>query len=200
MIITVNGKPINVSTEEYQALFGTVINANSSLDTTNKCSSCNCENCPSPDCPVPPPPVNKMDELIEAVHEIADAISKKYKVTYHLEKEGESINLVGTDGTVSSVQDKDDNTTYFISNDGTSITLKGSDNSVQTITLPEDTNTKYSISFNPDNDNLTLTPEDGTESITVDLSKFANDTDIEDMPKESLEKDDLDTIFPDGGN
>lgn len=200
MVITVNGKPINVSTEEYQALFGTVINVNSSLDTTNKCSSCNCENCPSPDCPVPPPPVNKMDELIEAVHEIADAISKKYKVTYHLEKEGESINLVGTDGTVSSVQDKDDNTTYFISNDGTSITLKGSDNSVQTITLPEDTNTKYSISFNPDNDNLTLTPEDGTESITVDLSKFANDTDIEDMPKESLEKDDLDTIFPDGGN
>ena len=200
MVITVNGKPINVSTEEYQALFGTVINVNSSLDTTNKCSSCNCENCPSPDCPVPPPPVNKMDELIEAVHEIADAISKKYKVTYHLEKEGESINLVGTDGTVSSVQDKDDNTTYFISNDGTSITLKGSDNSVQTITLPEDTNTKYSISFNPDNDNLTLTPEDGTDSITVDLSKFANDTDIEDMPKESLEKDDLDTIFPDGGN
>lgn len=200
MVITVNGKPINVSTEEYQALFGTVINVNSSLDTTNKCSSCNCENCPSPDCPVPPPPVNKMDELIEAIHEIADAISKKYKVTYHLEKEGESINLVGTDGTVSSVQDKDDNTTYFISNDGTSITLKGSDNSVQTITLPEDTNTKYSISFNPDNDNLTLTPEDGTESITVDLSKFANDTDIEDMPKESLEKDDLDTIFPDGGN
>ena len=200
MVITVNGKPINVSTEEYQALFGTVINVNSSLDTTNKCSSCNCENCSSPDCPVPPPPVNKMDELIEAIHEIADAISKKYKVTYHLEKEGESINLVGTDGTVSSVQDKDDNTTYFISNDGTSITLKGSDNSVQTITLPEDTNTKYSISFNPDNDNLTLTPEDGTESITVDLSKFANDTDIEDMPKESLEKDDLDTIFPDGGN
>lgn len=200
MVITVNGKPINVSTEEYQALFGTVINVNSSLDTTNKCSSCNCENCPSPDCPVPPPPVNKMDELIEAIHEIADAISKKYKVTYHLEKEGESINLVGTDGTVSSVQDKDDNTTYFISNDGTSITLKGSDNSVQTITLPEDTNTKYSISFNPDNDNLTLTPEDGTESITVDLSKFANDTDIEDIPKESLEKDDLDTIFPDGGN
>ena len=181
MIVTINGKAINLSQEEYEALFS------STIDTSvhNNCSSC----CP----PVPPAPVNKMDELIEAINDIKDAIINKENVKYHLEKEGENIKLVGTDGTTSSVVDQDLNTTYFISNDKNVVQMRGSDNSIQTITLPEDTNTNYDISFNPDNDKLTLTSSDGEESSSeVDLSKFADDEDIGRVDNESI-----DDLFPD---
>ena len=181
MIVTINGKAINLSQEEYEALF------NSTIDDyiCNNCSSC----CP----PVPPAPVNKMDELIKAINNIKDAIISKENVKYHLEKEGENIKLVGTDGTTSSVVDQDFNTTYFISNDKNVVQMRGSDNSVQTITLPEDTNTNYDIRFNPDNDKLTLTSSDGEESSSeVDLSKFADDEDIGRVDNESI-----DDLFPD---
>ncbi|MBR2247498.1 MAG: hypothetical protein IJ880_10790 [Bacilli bacterium] len=181
MIVTINGKAINLSQEEYEALFSSIIDDS----TYNNCNSC----CP----PVPPAPVNKMDELIEAINNIKDAIISKENVKYHLEKEGENIKLVGTDGTTSSVVDQDFNTTYFISNDKNVVQMRGSDNSVQTIILPEDTNTNYDISFNPDNDKLTLTSSDGEESSSeADLSKFADDEDIGRVDNESI-----DDLFPD---
>ena len=177
MYVNINGKLIELTQEEYDAFIETQI--------------CSCtSNCK-------PRQLNKMEKLIDAVESIADAINiSSAAVKYHLEKDGDSIKLVGTDGSISSVIDQDLNTSYNISINDRTITMRGTDNSTQSIELPEDKNTKYDISFDPNEDKISLNPSDGEgETTNIDISKFADDTDIENLINNTATEDDLDNLF-----
>ena len=180
MYINVNNKLIELNQNEYEAFI------------ESQTCSCDKDNCK-------PKQINNMEKLIEAVESITDAIHTKIDgVTYRLEKDGNSIKLIGSDGSISSVIDQDLNTSYNISINDRTITMRGTDNSVQSIELPEDKNTKYGISFDPTKDSISLNSSDGEEESTnIDLSKFADETDLEDIVNNTATKDDLDNLFDD---
>ena len=169
MYVNINGKVIEVTNEEYEALVG------------------------DPACDCHYKPTSKMEELIDAVKSIKDAIPT---TTYTLEKNGSTISLVGSDGSVTSVEDQDLNTSYNIDIDGRTITMRGSDNSIQNVELPEDKNTEYNLTFDPENDKLTLNSSDEEETPSVvELDKFADDKDIEHIMNSAVTTEDLDTLF-----
>lgn len=178
MYININNKLIELNQNEYEAFI--------------ESQTCNCD---KDKCQ--PKQINKMEELIEAVESIAEAIDTSSEtIKYHLEKDGNSIKLVGSDGSISSVIDQDLNTSYNISIDDRTITMRGTDNSIQSIELPEDKNTKYNISFNPNEDKISLNSSDGEEESTnIDVSKFADDADIENIINNTATEDDLDNLF-----
>lgn len=172
MFVNINNKVVSLTEEEYEAMFGTT-------------------------CPIHPhhyKPLNKMDKLIDAVESIKDAIDRHQAIEYSLEKEGSTIKLVGTDGSQSSVEDKDENTTYNVSIEDRTISMYGSDNSVQRIELPEDKDTKYDISFNDQNDKISLNSSDGEED-SIDVSKFATDDDLSEFVNNTATTEDLDNLF-----
>ena len=146
MYVNVNGKIVNLTTEEYEALI-----ENQSIPAKG--------------------PASKMDELIASVNSVAAAISEgggdtptpTPSVTYTLTKEGSTIKLEGTDNSVSSVSD--DNTTYNFSIEDRTITLAGSDNTVQTVEIPEESTAILSQSWDTENREYGLTVTDNdTES------------------------------------
>lgn len=145
MYVNVNGKIVNLTTEEYEALI-----ENQSIPSKG--------------------PASKMDELIASVNSVAAAITEGGEdtpsVTYTLSKEGSIIKLEGTDNSVSSVSD--DNTTYNFSIEDHTITLAGSDNTVQTIEIPEDPSAILSQSWDTENREYGLTVSDkDTESMVL---------------------------------
>lgn len=177
MYVNINNKLIELNQNEYEAFIEC---------QTGSCSSSHHQ----------PKQINKMEELIDAVESVRDAIKGPVPTKYHLEKDGMSIKLVGSDGTVSSVTDQDLNTSYNISIDDRTITMRGTDNSVQSIELPEDKDTKYNISFNPTEDKISLNSSAGEEdSSKIDVSKFADDTDVAAIVNNTATEDDLDTLF-----
>ena len=177
MIIKVGNKDISVTPEEYEAL----------IESQAGC-------CPG-HCPEPHQ-VNKMNKLIDAVESIKDAIeAKSTPITYVLQKTGSTISLVGSDHTVSSVIDKDDDTKYNISIEDRTISVRGTDNSIQSIELPEDKDTKYDISFDPDQDKINLDGSDGVKD-SIDVSKFANDSDITDIYNNAATEEEINGLFP----
>lgn len=147
MYVNVNGKIVNLTTEEYETLI-----ENQSIPSKG--------------------PASKMDELIASVNSVAAAITEgggdtptpTPSVTYTLTKEGSMIKLEGTDNSVSSVSD--DNTTYNFSIEDHTITLAGSDNTVQTVEIPKDPSAILSQSWDTENREygLTVTDKD-TESM-----------------------------------
>ena len=177
MYVNINNKLIELNQNEYEAFI--------------ESQTCSCNNSNHY-----PKQINKMEELIDAVESVRDAIKGPEPTKYHLEKDGSTIKLVGSDGTISTVIDQDLNTSYNISIDGRTITMQGTDNSVQSIELPEDKDTKYNLSFNPEEDKISLNSSDGTEdSSNIDVSKFADDSDIAGIINNSVTEDDLDTLF-----
>lgn len=177
MIIKIGNKDINVTQEEYEAL----------IASQTEC-------CPG-HCPEPHQ-LNKMNKLIDAVESIKDAIEGiQLPIRYSLQKTGSTISLVGSDNTVTSVEDKDDDTKYNISIEDRTISVRGTDNSVQSIELPEDKDTKYDISFDSDQDKINLDSTDGVHD-SIDVSKFANDSDIDNIYNNAATEEEINTLFP----
>jgi len=153
MYVNINGKLVKLTTEEYEALI-----ANESIPTATK------------------GPLSKMDELIASVNSVSEAISSggsgqdiPEPIVYTLTKEGTTIRLEGTDNSVSSVEDANDNTTYNLSIADRVITLAGSDNSRSEVELPEESTAILSQSWDAENKEygLTVTDNDGEESSVV---------------------------------
>lgn len=68
--------------------------------------------------------------------DVVRKLNKDDDTKYTLTKDGNTITLTGSDGSVTSVTDKDEdhNTTYTLSKDGNTITLTGSDGSTTSVT------------------------------------------------------------------
>lgn len=136
-----------------------------------------------------------------------DAENKEYGITltngdddstvqiqYHLIKniEANQIVLMAGDKPVDIIQlAQDQDTKYTIEKVGNEIRLIPSDGSAAIpIELDPDLNTTYELSFNAEEDTLTLTPNDNSLPQTISLAKYADAEAVEEALNECVDKDD----------
>ena len=100
-------------------------------------------------------------------------------IQYHLIKDNETnqIVLMAGENVVDRVQlAQDQDTKYTIEKEGNEIRLIPSDGSAAIpIELDPELNTTYELTFDPDEDTLTLTPNDNSLPQVVSLAKFADE-------------------------
>lgn len=116
------------------------------------------------------------------------------QIQYHLIKnvEANQIVLMAGDTPVDVIQlAQDQDTKYTIEKVGNEIRLIPSDGSAAIpIELDPDLNTTYELTFNSEDDTLTLTPNDNSLPQVISLAKFADASAVEEALSECVDKDD----------
>ena len=110
---------------------------------------------------------------------LTDKEETSVTIQYHLIKDNETnqIVLMAGENVVDRVQlAQDQDTKYTIEKEGNEIRLIPSDGSAAIpIELDPELNTTYELTFDPDEDTLTLTPNDNSLPQVVSLAKFADE-------------------------